>query len=82
MDRHHDESFLLGQTSQKYLRRVILPLGDFAQDVVPSACSNIGLRDANPVSKLIIDSIFIRCEKYVRSKKFQARHYINMNIMK
>ena len=42
VDRHYDDSLVLAQIPQKYLHRIILPLGDFAREVAQGTAVNAG----------------------------------------
>ena len=41
-DQHYDDSLVLAQIPQKYLQRIILPLGDFPREVAQSTAVNAG----------------------------------------
>ena len=42
VDQHYDDSLVLAQIPQKYLHRLILPLGDFARQVAQSTAVSAG----------------------------------------
>ena len=52
VDQHNDDSLLLGQVPQQQLRKLILPLGEFTQEVIESISEQLGFDKLNDVSGL------------------------------
>ena len=43
VDQYYDDSLTLAQVPQNYLRRIILPMGDFTKEVTRRIASGAGL---------------------------------------
>ena len=51
VDQHYDDSLVLAQIPQKYLHRLIFPLGDFARQVAQSTAVSAGFSNFYCVRK-------------------------------
>lgn len=67
-DLEHDDSYLLSQLPQKYLRRLVLPLGEFVESAVQIVADSIGIDELNKVSVTVffcdVTSICDKLERF------------------